>query len=169
MIQKVKNGKKILLVWYQVGDNFGDVLLYNTTKKYLIETGYEVEKHEIGDATLKIAEHANKCNFLLFAGGGIVERYVPKVIREIRELKKNLDVPYGVIGLGIGKFDYSAYKEAFTFWIMNSQFFYVRDKATMDYFNILSNSDKAVFSGDVVFGNDDLFNDLWICEFDRRL
>lgn len=145
--------KKILLVWYQRGDNFGDVLLYQTTKAYLESAGYDVASHEVGDSGQKIAEHANQCDFMIFAGGGIIERYVPRVIQNIGELVKVLEVPYGVIGLGIGTFDYHAYADAFRCWVEQALFFYVRDMATRDYLNLLTGNQKVVFSGDVVFAN----------------
>ncbi len=145
--------KKILLVWYQRGDNFGDVLLYQTSKAYLESAGYCVESHEVGDSERRIAEHANQCDFMMFAGGGIIERYVPLVIQNIGELIQILQVPYGVIGLGIGTFDYHEYAEAFRCWVDQALFFYVRDAATRDYLNRLTGNLKVVFSGDVVFGN----------------
>lgn len=145
--------KKILLVWYQRGDNFGDVLLYQTTKEYLEDAGYCVESHEVGDSERKIAEHANRCDFMIFAGGGIIERYVPHVIQNIGELIRLLQVPYGVIGLGIGTFDYHEHADAFRCWVERALFFYVRDIATRDYFNLLTGNLKVVFSGDVVFAN----------------
>jgi len=145
--------KKILLLWYQRGDNFGDVLLYSTTRKYLESAGYCVESHEVGDSAVDIAVHANQCNFMLFAGGGIIERFVPHVIQDIRELKELLRVPYGVIGLGVGTFNYDKYADALKYWVDQAEFFYVRDAATRDYLNEISGSAKVIFSGDVVFAN----------------
>lgn len=145
--------KKILLVWYQRGDNFGDVLLYQTSKDYFESAGYCVESHDIADPERKIAEHANQCDFMIFAGGGIIERYVPRIIQNIRELIGALQVPYGVIGLGIGTFDYHEYADVLQCWVEHALFFYVRDIATRDYLNLLTGNSKVVFSGDVVFVN----------------
>ena len=145
--------KKILLLWYQQDDNFGDILLYNTTKEHLETLGYCVEAHEVGDSEIKIAKHANQCGFMIFAGGGIVEKFVPPVIQNIKQLLCMLQVPYGVIGLGIGTFDYRRYAEMFSIWVNQAEFFFVRDTETRDYLNRVSNSIKVIFSGDVVFAN----------------
>lgn len=151
--------KKILLLWYQEGDNFGDVLLYQTTKEYLEAARYDIESHEVGDFETAIAEHANQCGFLIFAGGGIIEKYVPTVIQKIEEFEALLQVPYGVIGIGIGDFDYREYSDAFRKWVNQAAFFYVRDKETQAYLNALIGGEKVRFSGDVVFANETVVRD----------
>lgn len=150
--------KMILLLWYQEGDNFGDVLLYSTTKEYLENVGYCVESHEVGDSEIKIAEHANQCSFMIFAGGGIIEKFVPRVIQNMNLFLHMLRIPYGVIGLGIGSFDYRKYTEAFSCWVDHAAFFFVRDTKTQDYLNRVSNSSKVIYSGDVVFANKAIIN-----------
>lgn len=149
----MRRDKKILLLWYQQDDNFGDLLLYQTTKEYLENAGYCVESHEVGDSERKIAEHANQCGFMMFAGGGIIERGIPQVIRHIRGLRELLQVPYGVIGVGMGQFDYQEHTDALRYWVDQAAFFYVRDMATRNYLNGLYDHEKVVYSGDVVFGN----------------
>lgn len=153
--------KKILLLWYQQDNNFGDVLLYETTKEYLESAGYGVESHEVGDSEIKIAEHANQCNFMIFAGGGVIEKFVPPVIQNVKEMISMLQVPYGVIGLGIGTFDYRKYAEAFGYWVNHAVFFFVRDIATRNYLNKFSNSSNVIFSGDVVFANQSILGSSW--------
>ena len=69
----VKRVKKILLLWYMGGDNFGDVLLAHTVSSILQQNGFEVDFHEVGDDGREIFKHANQCDFMLFAGGGIIE------------------------------------------------------------------------------------------------
>ncbi len=148
-----KRFQRVLLLWYMEDDNFGDVLIYNTVSEYLKENGFEVESHEVGDNYRHIFEHANKLDFLLFAGGGIIERYIPEVIRNFKKHYKMLDVPYGIMGFGMGNFDYSEYKEELSFWVSRSEFFYVRDKTTKEKLNQISNSNKVIYSADCVFGN----------------
>lgn len=149
----MKTIKKILLLWYREGDNFGDVLISQTVSEYLKKEGFEIENHEVGDNGAKIFEHANRCDFLLFAGGGIIERYVPEVVRKFSFNYENLKVPYGVIGLGVGDFDYSEHRESISFWVNNAAFFFVRDEMSKDTLNMLSESQKVKYSADCVFGN----------------
>ena len=62
-------------------------------------------------------------------------------------------MPYGVIGIGIGDFDYRENAEAIRFWVNCAEFFYVRDEETKNYLNELYGGEKVKFSGDVVFAN----------------
>lgn len=134
-------------------DNFGDVLIYQTVKEKLEVAGLEVRYHEVGDESANIIQEANKNDFLLFAGGGIIERYAPDFLRNFRRNLKELKIPYGVIGVSIGDFDYRDYLEEFQCWVENAIFFYVRDNYTENYLNKLVKKKKVKYSGDVVFGN----------------
>jgi len=145
---------RILLLWYQEEDNFGDVLIFKTVSERLLAAGLEVESHEVGDRCDRIFEHANKCDFLLFAGGGIIERYVPNIITSFELEFDQLKVPYGVMGFGMGTFDYSKYKHAIAFWVREAAFFYVRDEATETWLNQAAGVKKVKFTGDCVFGNE---------------
>ena len=120
--------KKVLLLWYTINNNFGDVLIYETVKDTLETSGLEVSYIDVGNPCKDIFYEANKHDFLLFAGGGIIERYVPNVIRYFQEDFDELTVPYGVIGLSIGGFDYTKYKDQIGFWVRNAEFFYTRDE-----------------------------------------
>lgn len=146
--------KKILLVWYTLEDNFGDTMIYLTEKKKLEEKNYIVEFMDVGETCHDIIRKANSCNFLLFAGGGIIERYVPNVIRHWEEDYSELQIPYGVIGLSIGDFDYSIYQSTFAAFLRYAQFFLTRDVDTANYFNSCINEKKAVYTADIVFYND---------------
>ncbi|NBH36090.1 polysaccharide pyruvyl transferase family protein [Clostridiaceae bacterium] len=149
----MKNIKKVLLLWYMEDDNFGDVLIYDTVSSYLQKNEYIIESHEVGDSALKIIEHANQCDFLMFAGGGIIERYIPEIIRKFDKNYNYLQVPYGIIGFGMGNFDYSNFYTAISFWVNQAEFFYVRDEKTKEQLDHISKSSKVIFSADCVFGN----------------
>lgn len=145
--------KKILLLWYMKDDNFGDLLISETVRLFLEDQGYLVEDHEVGEPKENIINHANQCDMMLFAGGGIIERYMPEVIREFDYVYQNIRIPYGVMGIGIGKFDYSSYNKQIETWIRKSMFFYVRDDYTRNELNSIAKNNKVVFSADCVFGN----------------
>ena len=145
--------KKILLLWYTEEDNFGDVLIYQTVKEKLEASGFMVNYHEVGDKSINIIQEANRNDFLIFAGGGIIERYVPDIIKKFKKNKEKLFIPYGVIGLSIGEFDYEPYKENLECWVENAVFFYSRDSYTANYLNNIAKMQKVICSGDVVLGN----------------
>lgn len=147
------NQKKpvVLLLWYMQGDNFGDVLIYKTVSTYLEENGFLVESHEVGDKIEKIFEHANKCDFLLFAGGGIIERYIPEIIREFMSQAQVLQVPYGVIGLSVGEFDYKKFSQELAYWVNHAKFFYVRDSESKIKLEEFSGEGTVLCGADCVF------------------
>lgn len=152
-IDETKKIQHILLLWYTEGRNFGDVLIYETVKEYLTEASYEISFMEVGSKSDKIIEFANKHDFLLFAGGGIVERYVPHILYHFDRNYTKLKVPYGVIGLSVGSFDYSKYKAPFKTFINKAEFFYVRDQYTQQYLNDIAGYSKVKYSADVVFAS----------------
>lgn len=145
--------KSALVLWYQYGENFGDVLLYQTTRNFLQSLGFSVDSYEVGEPCEQIMRKANNYDFLLFAGGGIIERYVPNVIRYFKEDYYLLQKPYGIIGLGVANYNYELYKEKIKFWIENAQFFYVRDQMTKSFLDELTKTSIAVCSADCVFSN----------------
>lgn len=145
--------KKVLLLWYTVNNNFGDVLIYETVKTALEEAGMQTGDLDVGESCREVFKEANQYDFLLFAGGGIIERYVPNVIRYFKEDYGELTVPYGIIGLSIGGFDYSEYKERLSFWIEQAEFFYTRDEYSASYLNRLCSTDKVKEGVDVVWAN----------------
>ncbi len=145
--------KRVLLLWYFEEDNFGDTLLYRTTRDFLADHGIETVPYEVGQPCMEIFAEANKTDFLLFAGGGIIESGVPNVIRHFKEDHNMLSVPYGVIGLGVSDWDYSLFKEQITFWIENASFFYVRDEYSQKRLVDLTGLDSVLCSADCVFHN----------------
>lgn len=152
----MKNCKKILLLWYMENSNFGDVLIYDTVSKKLKEKGYQIESHEVGDNSERILNHANECDFMLFAGGGIIERYIPEIIRRFIANHKQLQVHYGVIGFGMGSFDYSEFYSPIRYWVEQAEFFYVRDMETKRQLDIILGYEKVIYSADCVFANVDI-------------
>ena len=148
--------KKILLLWYMQDDNFGDVLISRTIKDYFEPYDCVMEDHEVGDYWRNIVKHANECDFLLFAGGGIIERGVPNVIINWDKVAEELRIPYGVIGLGMGEFNHDGYSEKVRAWVDNAEFFFVRDQYTQEKMNDYSHSKKVIFSADCVFANKNL-------------
>lgn len=145
--------KKILLLWYTINKNFGDVLLYETVKNKLEEYGMDTGYVDVGNPCNQIFEIVNQYDFLLFAGGGIIERYIPNVIRYFEEDYKMLKVPYGVVGISVGKFDYTEYEKQLKFWIQNAEFFYTRDEFSAKYLNKICNENRVKASVDVVWAN----------------
>lgn len=145
--------KKVLLLWYTGNNNFGDVLIYETVKDVLEKAGMQIGYLDVGQPCREVFKEANKYDFLLFAGGGIIERYIPNVIRYFKEDFCELAVPYGIIGLSIGRFDYSDYREQLRFWIEQADFFYTRDHYSASYLNELCGITKVKEGVDVVWAN----------------
>ncbi|MBE5843390.1 MAG: polysaccharide pyruvyl transferase family protein [Butyrivibrio sp.] len=150
--------RNVLMLWYQEGDNFGDVLIANTTREYLKEHGINSIDYEVGRPCCEVIEEANKCDFLLFAGGGIIEKYIPNVIRHFKADYHMLKVRYGVIGFGMADYDYSDYHEQIEFWVRHADFFYVRDSYTKSQLDSIVGMDKVIYSADDVFANKHLAN-----------
>lgn len=148
---------KILVLWYTKYENFGDVLIFNTVKENLASAGYKIDYMDVGEPCIEIFKKANEYDFLLFAGGGIIERWIPNVIRYFKEDFSILKVSYGIMGLSIGDFNYDQYKETLSLFVEKSSFFYTRDSYTSDYFNSLIGHEKAIYSADVVFASKELF------------
>lgn len=149
--------KKILLLWYMEEDNFGDVLLADTTKRRLKEAGCKVVDCEVGSSPDNIIFMANNCDFVLFGGGGIIERYIPGILQKFDQYFKRIKVPYGVIGISVGRFNYDYKSISLGAWIDNACFFYVRDEESRHILNQYSSKKKVKCSGDCVFLNENIW------------
>ncbi len=148
----IKKQKKALILWYTIDSNFGDYYIYETIKQYLLDWNYNVINLDIGLPWHKIAKTAKKCDLLWFAGGGIIERWIPDVITNFERFhKKTKFLNYGITGLSIGEFNYDKYRNVLSYWVNNSKFFYSRDDYTASVLNRYSNSKKVIPSVDVVF------------------
>ena len=156
-IEKNRQMKKVLLLWYTVGGNFGDVLIYKTVSEYCNNSNILCDFIDVGRPCSEIMQKANKYDFLLFAGGGIIERYVPNVIRYFKEDFDMLKVPYGVIGLSVGRFDYSRYSGEIAFWVENAKFFFTRDAYSAKRLNSICGKKIVVDSTDVVWANERIY------------
>ena len=137
----------------------GDYYLYRTVRAYAIEWGYQVKGMDVGLPYEIIAKEAKKFDWLWFAGGGIIERGVPDIIRNFAEFhKKSGKIKYGITGLSIGKFDYSDEVQAISYWINNASFFYTRDTFSAEELNRMGSSSKVNASVDVVFASKEIGN-----------
>ncbi len=146
--------KKALVLWYTINSNLGDYYIFKTVKRYLEEWGYICIDMDVGLPYKQISKVAKKCDFLWFAGGGIIERGIPNIILQFENFHKDAkDIKYGVTGLSIGEFDYSDKKDSLKYWLENALFFYTRDKYSSNELNRLTDSKKAFSSVDVVFAN----------------
>lgn len=150
-----KKFRKILLLWYPTGKNFGDYYIYKTVSNYLISWGYQVINMDVGLPYSHIAKFARKCDLLWFAGGGIIERDIPNIIKNFREFhQRSHGIKYGITGLSIGEFDYSESSDQLNYWVNNALFFYSRDDYTASELNKIASSNKIISSVDVVFAYD---------------
>lgn len=146
--------KKILILWYPVDKNLGDYYLYKTVCSYANKWGYKVKGMDVGLPCEVIAKKAQKYDWVWFAGGGIIERYIPDIICNFEKFhKKTSKIRYGITGLSIGDFDYSSSAKAISYWVSNASFFYTRDEFSANELNRLSNCNKVKASVDVVFAN----------------
>lgn len=149
--------KKVLVLWYTRGKNYGDYLLYQTVEQHLKKWGYEAKSFEVGSHYEKVLKAAEECSFIWFAGGGIIERYVPSVIQNFEEFYiRSGKKPYGVTGLSIGGFDYSEWAENLKFWATNATFFYSRDEYTANTINRFAEAKRVISGVDVVFANQNI-------------
>lgn len=146
------NRRKILVLWYPNKKNLGDYYLYHTVCMNANNWGFDVIGMDVGAPYKNMAKLAKKCDFLWFAGGGIIERWIPDIIQHFVEFyEESHYIPYGITGISIGDFDYSDKFEQLAYWVINSSFFYTRDKFSADILNTVSNSKKVCDSSDVVF------------------
>lgn len=145
--------KTVLLLWYMENDNFGDTLISETVRDILNKNDFTVEDIEVGENPQIIIERANKCDFMLFAGGGIIERYLPPILARFSQYVDEILIPYGVIGISVGNFDYDYKSISLGKWVDKSIFFYSRDSRSMKILNRYSETNKVLCSGDCVFAS----------------
>lgn len=148
----------VLIVVCLFENNFGDILIYETINKKLRDAGFKTEIVEVSQPLCqsKLIERANNCDFLYFAGGGIIERWAPEIITHFDSLHKDIRVPYGVMGLGTGVFDYGKFSSSLKLFSENASFFYTRDKESIETFRKAGAHKLPVAGVDVVFANDNL-------------
>lgn len=155
MFFKRNTKKRILILWYTCDNNLGDYFLFNTVRNYAIKWGFDVQDMDIGLSYKLIAKKARKFDLIWFAGGGIIERYIPNILEhfpEFYEMSKH--IPYGITGVSIGDFDYSSKIESLKAWVKNATFFYARDVFSTKFLNGLVDADHVKPSVDVVFAYD---------------
>ncbi len=154
------SGGTVLLVVCLFENNFGDLLIYETVARRLRDAGFQTVTAEISKqlAVSKLIEQANQCDFLFFVGGGVIERSAPEVIRHFDVLHHQLQVPYGVVGLGTGEFDYTVFGDALKAFAERAAFFYTRDKESVRPFETAGVTRLPVASVDVVFANNTLLH-----------
>ena len=145
--------RRVLLLWYMENDNFGDTLISETVRDILNKNDFMVEDIEVGENPQIIIERANKCDFMLFAGGGIIERYLPPILARFSQYVDEILIPYGVIGISVGNFDYDYKSISLGKWVDKSIFFYSRDSRSMKILNRYSETNKVLCSGDCVFAS----------------
>lgn len=148
----------VLLVVCLFENNFGDLLIYETVARKLKNAGFQTVTAEISKrlAAAKLIEQANCCDFLYFVGGGVIERWAPEVIRHFDVLHPQLQVPYGVVGIGTGEFDYTAFGDALKAFAERAAFFYTRDEESARPFKTAGATKLPVAGVDVVFANNTL-------------
>lgn len=144
--------KRVLVLWYSAEKNFGDYCILQTVKTYLKSWDYDVVDFEVGLPSKILAKEARKCDFLWFAGGGIIERWMPDIIQNYEWFhKKSRYIKYGISGLSVGDFDYSTAKEAIAYWVTQASFFFTRDDPSAQILNELSGCQKVIAATDVVY------------------
>lgn len=155
----LKKRKRILVLWYSIGENLGDYYLYNTVCSFALKWGYQFKGMDVGTPYEIIAKEARKYDWLWFAGGGIIERGIPDIIQKFAEFhKKAKNIKYGITGLSIGEFDYSDRTDPISYWVNNASFFYTRDDYSSYELNRLAGSTKVIPCVDVVFANEEIAN-----------
>jgi polysaccharide pyruvyl transferase WcaK-like protein len=149
---------KILLVVCLYENNFGDILIHKTIDKKLRQAGFETEHVEISDGLnrSRLIERANNCQFLYFVGGGIIERWAPEIITSFDRLHPWLKIPYGVVGLSTGNFDYSRFHHSLKVFSEKAGFFYTRDKDSIETFRKAGARKLPQAGVDVVFASDEI-------------
>jgi len=152
-----KNGT-VLLVVCLFENNFGDILIYETIDKKLKDAGFETQIVEVSQSLTqsKLVEKANKSDFLYFAGGGIIERWAPQIVKNFDLLHKHIRAPYGVVGLSTGEFDYTAFNNSLKLFSEKAAFFYTRDEESVETFRKAGACKLPIAGVDIAFANDTL-------------
>jgi polysaccharide pyruvyl transferase WcaK-like protein len=142
---------KVCLASFLRGNNYGDVLIYETVKNRLEASRIETIHYEV--STPINLSLINSADFLLFPGGGLIEQSAPDIIRFFDFYRDKINIPYGIIGLGAGgQFDYSTFAVSLQEFVNNSEFFYVRDYETKQILEFYgAKKDKIKKTCDVVW------------------
>jgi polysaccharide pyruvyl transferase WcaK-like protein len=148
----------VLLVVCLYENNFGDLLIYRTVEQRLRHSGWRTAMVEISQpvAESRLIDRANQADFLCFVGGGLIERSAPEIIRRFDVLHPHLEVPYGVVGLGAGAFDCSAFGKALKVLAEQAAFFHTRDEESLRVFRSAGATRLSPAGVDVVFANSTL-------------
>jgi len=146
----------VLLVVCLFENNFGDILIYETINKKLKDAGFETELVEVSQSLNEsgLIEKANNSDFLYFVGGGIIERWAPQIIKHFDSLYKHIQVPYGVVGLSTGEFDYAGFNNSLKLFCEKAKFFYTRDEESAETFRKTGACKLPTAGVDVTFAND---------------
>ena len=153
--------KRVLLAVCLYEGNFGDILIHETVEERLKRAGFEVETVEVSEplAVSSLVLRANASDFLYFVGGGIIERWAPEVIVRFPEVLGELTVPYGVVGLSTGEFDYQRLAPSLRAFADYATFFFTRDRESAETFRLAGASRVPEPGVDVVFSRDPLSAD----------
>lgn len=146
---------KVLLVVCLFEGNFGDILIFQTIQDKLRAAGFSTETVEVSQplGQSRMIERANDADFLYFVGGGLIERWAPEVIRHFDLVFPHLRVPYGVIGLSTGSFDYRSFAPSIKLFSEQAAFFFTRDEESVESFRTAGASRLPLPSADVVFAH----------------
>ncbi len=111
------------------------------------------ERVEISDPLerSRLVERANTGSFLCFVGGGLIERWAPEIIANFARWQPRLRVPYGVLGLGVGEFDYAPFHDSLRCFADHAAFFYTRDAESVGPFVRAGARRPPTVGADVVF------------------
>lgn len=160
VLNKHQRKRKILILWYSINNNLGDYYLFNTVKNHAVKWGFDVDSMDVGMPYKEIAKVAKKCDWIWFAGGGIIERGVPDIIEHFPEFFKKIkkSTLYGVTGISLGEFNYESKANQLSLWVNKASFFYVRDDYSSSVLNGYSGNSKVISTSDVVLAYDGFWN-----------
>lgn len=149
---------RILLIVCLFESNFGDILIYLTVRSRLEKNGFIVDLYEVSQPLLtsNFFEKANNSDFILFAGGGIIERNAPDLIRHFDQIHHLLKAPYGIVGLSTGGFDYTPFARSLQMFADKAAFFFTRDTESVETFKKYGATRLPTAAVDVVFANEDI-------------
>jgi polysaccharide pyruvyl transferase WcaK-like protein len=150
-----RNKRLVTLVVYFEDQNFGDLFIYDTVNERLRQAGLETQTVEVSQSLeqSQLIVKANQSGFLMFVGGGLIERGAPEIIRDFCHVSPLLDSPFGIVGLSAGEFDYRPMAPSFKALADRASFFYTRDAETVEVFKA-SGAHRLPQEGvDVVFAS----------------
>ena len=156
---KKSSKRKILVLWYPYKENLGDYYLFKTVCLKAKEWGFCPIGMDVGSPYQKIVNTLKKCDFLWFAGGGIIERGIPNIIENFQQFYLEAKhIQYGVTGISVGEFDYRNKSKELSEWVNNALFFYARDEYSANLLNSIASNNRVCNSADVVFASEYLSN-----------